>query len=511
MIETCISDETKKVFGGVACEHPLDKDVLNSLTELNTLIKGHNEYAIYRHSTETDALWRLLLEKAIKCLRYHDDREPFMENNAKRPQVYGVSELVEYYNKYIEFESMLYGSSQYYRDHVVHVLRTWLLGTTCLVRNNGKYLGFVSIQGEDDIILEYDEKLSIWTIIALTHDLGYPLEKAKGIIDKTHSMIATFVTNPGVSMDLSFHGAQNYMNDFIVRLMSSKMVHDSKRADTDKPYVARLQPKYYFKFQKSLEKTKHGIISTLIIYKLLTYFLESDYSINEDYGFSEKDRKQFYIRREILRAIASHTCTDVYHLFMGSFAFFLIIADDMQEWGRKYISELYVPATIDHTKSEVFFDIFEKKADDKEIKPHQCTLSEEVEVKESDGWQAVAALLKRLRDQSLTYITIFRDGQETRDRDFLFTRKYTITYGESSKVEFSMELAITKDAPSSLTGNIVYSPDQARNSEFGEKFIKELFEQTRAKIDWETLDSNGNKNTDPGQWRNGTICISLTN
>lgn len=33
------------------------------------------------------------------------------------------------------------------------------------------------------------EKLSMWTIMSLCHDLGYPLEKCKKIIDKTEKMM----------------------------------------------------------------------------------------------------------------------------------------------------------------------------------------------------------------------------------------------------------------------------------------------------------------------------------
>src|SRR5699024_2685009 len=86
----------------------------------------------------------------------------------------------------------------------------------------------------------------------------------------------------------------------------------------------------------------HGILSAIIIYKLLIYFLESDFNINEDYRFDEEESRQFYIRREILRTISAHTCHDVYHLDMLNFAFLLIMVDDAQEWGRKRISELYV-------------------------------------------------------------------------------------------------------------------------------------------------------------------------
>ena len=127
-------------------------------------------------------------------------------------------------------------------------------------------------------------------------------------------MMTSFVSNPMINMDLSFSGVQNSMNDFVLRFVSSKMweinpetrrtieyINDSFKEEQNrlkqlndverdreikkKRYVARLQPKYYFKLQKSLEHSQHGILSSLIIYKHLLYFLESDYSLNEDYMF----------------------------------------------------------------------------------------------------------------------------------------------------------------------------------------------------------------------------------
>jgi hypothetical protein len=261
MMAISIATETSRLFADFTCDHPLDSEVAGKIKALHDLIRDEDDdYEIFRHSTKTDELWGLLLSKAIRCLRYFDEREPFIRNHEKKPKAYGLDELNKYYSEYKEFERMLYGSGQYYRDHVVHVFRTWLTGIECLVKNEGVYLEFISILASDPIELNKAEKISIWTIIALTHDLGYPLEKAKGIIDTTRSMVSTCVANPDISMDLSFHGVQNYMNDFIVRLMSSKMVYKETIQDKDnndiRMYVARLQPKYYFKFQKSLEKNR---------------------------------------------------------------------------------------------------------------------------------------------------------------------------------------------------------------------------------------------------------------
>lgn len=498
MMSACLKEEVISLFSDFKCEHPMDADIQKEIKDLRNKIENRpDDYEIFHHREATDKLWGLLIEKAIKCLRFYDTREPFLnqgDSPKKSPKAYGVDGLNEYYRRYTEFEQLLYGSNQYYRDHVIHVVRTWLSGIELLVRNpkNSPFIGDITIHEKGySPDLNYVEKLSLWTLIALTHDLGYPLQTAKQIIDKTRAMVSTFVTSPDISVDFSFHGVQNYMNDFIVRLMSSKMIYKEETAEStaeckrksdcivkDKCMtntekcenvlsVARLQPKYYFKFQKSLEQNQHGILSTLIIYKLLTYFLESDFNINEDYSFDKEERRQFYIRREILRSIASHTCDDVYQLYMASFSFLLRVCDDTQEWGRKNITELYVKTDTAAVLNDIAFTI---DTSDAKIKTHKCTISEEITI--SEGVDVVSNLIERFRKQSLIYVTVFRDGQDTNKRDFSFIKKLKIKYGNKDKIELT--LSISRDEASSLFGDIKYYSDGTDNEIFGKQFFEKI-------------------------------------
>lgn len=410
--------------------HPFDKGVRKELDKIQ--LKKDNEFEIFEYLEVLKNLWSLLIEKSIICLRYYDTREPFInpkdgKSTNKEPYAYGVTELRNYFEKYVEYENVLYGSASYYRDHVVHVFRVWLLGMRQLLCDNCKYLDKIKI--EKGYSANYLEKLSVWTLIAITHDLGYPLQKSLEIIDKTRVMMRSFVDNPIVLMDLSFSGVQNSMNDFVLRFISSKMreidintgllkelnntntAQDSDTIDS-KRYVARLQPKYYFKFQKSLEHNQHGVLSALIIYKLLLYFLESDFNINEDYVFKHEDTRQFYLRREILRAIASHTCKDIYQLDLNSFSFLLQLCDDAQEWGRKSISELYVKTLTEYDFDGITINF-------------SNTDTHKVSIKETytaPDMQAVKPVLNAFFRQSTTYRDVFRDGQETNLRNFDFEK-----------------------------------------------------------------------------------------
>lgn len=462
-----------KVSTETAPAHPIDSDILKLLEKIS-IKQDEDDFAIFQYSTQINELWKEIIEKSIICLRFFDTREPFKENTAKRPVAYGVSDLGKYFDKYSEFETMLYGGGKYYRDHVIHVFRTWLLGLDCLLENEAKYLQLISLGGDVSITLL--EKVCIWSIIALTHDLGYPLEKSQEIIDKTKEMMKSFVANPMVSMDLSFNGIQCNMNDFVLRFMSSKMIKKSEVEDATKPYVARLQPKYYFKFQKSLEKSMHGVISAIIIYKLLIYFLESDYSINEDYAFGEEDVRQFYIRREILRSISSHTCKDIYHLDMLSFSYLLIVADDCQEWGRKKISELYVKSNTKYEFGEIqpSFNIGERDLSGGRMPLHKSVVSEQFIVPENDI-AGLKRILVGLYGQFETYKTIFRDGQDTVKRNFSFVKNCVIEYDGKKKIKFTVQLSVSNEKSSDFTLVVSKCGQKKINDLFGQKFVEDTF------------------------------------
>ena len=485
-------------------EHPLDAEVIKVLNGLYSALRDDdNDYQLFHHKETLAKLWSMLLEKSIKCLRYYDTREPFLENTQqKKPKAYGLKELNTYYKEYTEFENVLYGTNKFYRDHIIHVFRTWLLGVSLLAKNDGAYLNEIDIREKGYTAkINNLEKLSIWTIIALTHDLGYPLQKANNVIEVTRKMVGTFITNPDISVDFSFHGVQNFMNDFIVRLMSSKMKLQNQNpsnpdsANNKQLYVARLQPKYYFKFQKSLERNCHGILSTLIIYKLLTYFLESDYNINEDYTFDEEDCRQFYIRREILRAIAAHTCDDVYQLYMGSFSFLLRICDDTQEWGRKSISELYIDEGREYNLKDV------ELTTSGTPKNNKCKIEEEITVSKKES---IFELQKRFRKQAAIYVTIFRDGQDTVLRDFSFVRILSVKY---QKIVVTLTLDIEKASASILKGEIQYTSDAEVNKEFSDAIKKNFSGCDTMKI----LTENGSpaKTDEASSWRSATLNFSF--
>lgn len=421
-------------------EHPLDEGAREKIKEI--IIDGKDSIE-YSQVGQLDKLWIMLINKAIKCLRFFDEREPFLGNNNKTPVAYGIDKLEAYHDRYSSFESLLYGASSYYRDHVFHAMRTWMLGVFCLLKpmssDENIFISQITIDGCTDNTfssnINFFEKISMWTFIALCHDLGYPLEKSQQILDKTQKMMKEFIPNPNIWNNFGFNGIQDNINEYIIKFMSTKMVEQKSKEETEENietdkhkndlYLGRVQPKYYLKYTKSLEHFDHGIISSVIIYKMLLYFLESDFNLNDDYEYKYEDARQFYIRREILRAMASHTCTDIYNIYLTTFSSVLFLCDELQEWGRKSWNELYSglqPHAVDLS--------IEK------FTPQEISVKEKINMEQVEEEQIFCDNIKRIFERQYeNYKVIFRDGQYTQARQFNFIKRMEIKLKQSGTQE----------------------------------------------------------------------------
>lgn len=326
-----------------------------------------------------DEFWASLLMDAIHALKLRDRREKawqqgFLEikdegkqNSARERNVYGITSLRNYFNAFTDYERVLYGTEDTYRDHVVHVVRTWLIGVYLMTSPQAsiQQLDFecpISVQEGEDITvararaLSNEERWAMWTVIALCHDLGYPLEKTYRINDVIERMLSHFGNIVTSRYHYSFQTQHQSINDLTLRVIASKVVQiepptgvEAKSSDSNQDelrvgetgkYATALQTKYYAKLAHSLEEFRHGIISCLVLMKTLVYFLETDYDDAPKGKLNLEDARQFFVRREILRAIAAHTCTDIYHLQINTLPFLLLVCDELQEWGRPTLRDM---------------------------------------------------------------------------------------------------------------------------------------------------------------------------
>lgn len=501
-------------------KHPLDaeiKDVLNRL--VSKIPESSDGNLSYMESEEIDDFWNELIEKSIICLRYFDKREPFSENG-KVPYAYGLEELIEYHKKYIDFEGVMYGGDMYYRDHVFHVIRVWLLGVYILLTENQiitrtgipliekihfegeaeakavskqeyeeegnckKYKEIKTITGETTYVnvnnfsssVNKLEKLSIWTLTALCHDLGYPLEKSKKILAKTEQMLEVFVSQPNITGNLQFSVTKSSINQDIILFASKKMkvedvvpIQEEQESTTTKKlvtYNASIQEKYKFKYQLSLDSFAHGIMSSIIIYKMLNYFKETDNNTNPNYVFQEEDARQFYIRRDILRAMASHTCRDIYHIDVATFPMLLFVCDELQEWGRKSWKNLY-KGTSNNTVDLTL----------KEYNCNEIVFEEKINMEKSMTAQLVDNLERIFKKQYLLYKTTFRDGQDTAKRKFNFRKSIEINIDSQkykSIKQIKIDFGIYHDKEDEFKVKFLQSGENPANDTESDDLIKEI-------------------------------------
>lgn len=401
LYETGNTYDGQMPFGSVVCE---------KIDVLWNVVNYGSEESLYRNSSDFQIIWIEAIKDAIVCLRSFDKREQRSEGDV--PSAFGVNELSTYFRDYSDFESVLYGGTKYYRDHVLHVVRVWLLGIYILTEDS--FIESLSVGEKEEV--SNVEKFSMWTIIALTHDLGYPLEKASQIISVTRNMMGHFITNPVINMDFKFTGVQDTMNDFIIKLMSSKMTKIG-----EEQYHNYIQSKYYFKFLKSLEDNKHGVLSAIVIYKMLEYFLESDFNLSEDYIFGEEDKRQFYLRRDILRAISSHTCESIYQNDALNFSFLLILCDECQEWGRRSFATMYKSQQCEYSLKDVSIK--------NENGTYKCTIKESyIKITDKNIDEVTSYYCKKLIRQFQGYSKWFRDGQNINKRNFVFRKEIDVEH-----------------------------------------------------------------------------------
>ena len=440
------------------------------------------------------SIWKDLVANAIIFLKSKDDRECFHDDGD-----YGIEDLGEFFDRYCEFEKLLYGSGEYYRDHVSHVFKVFLLGEKlvrdhlggfssidvmdhklelCLFRwekipgdDNARLLRYLqneygigwgkdaeiskssddkticikkdensakimfdeinkkaTLELSDGVIYDLkvktenderkiiksklitaEEKEAMWCIASLTHDLGYPTEVVHKIHDQLKDMLSVFNIKD-VSYILS-QQSQSF-NDFIIRLISSDLTLCDEK-DGSSYYTTHTQAKYYFKYSRSIEKWNHGVESCVVLMKSLVYFLETDFSIDRRRSMKIDDAQQFLIRQRILRSIASHNCDFIYHLKLD-LSFLLRIIDEMQEWDRPKLADLFMktPATE--------FKIIEFKKDNIE---YSINFRYDGDFESEDLMEFHADVKEYFRRKINTYIMILRSAVDGKQRKFVLTFK----------------------------------------------------------------------------------------
>ncbi len=127
---------------------PAREQLKKDLSELKNIVKNPEQQDYFHNLIQSCALvWKQLFVAAIK------DIDPF---------VIGMDDIIDYFDKFVDFEEILYSSDDFYRDHTSHTLWTYFLSE--MLRSKLKELNFMEkpiefIRGSKDSFIQYDQYL----------------------------------------------------------------------------------------------------------------------------------------------------------------------------------------------------------------------------------------------------------------------------------------------------------------------------------------------------------------
>ena len=414
---------------------------IKSISELRTEADLHYQGELLNN------LWKELITDAIVFLKSKDTREFYHDN-----MTLGTEKLCGFLKEFQNFEPILYGSVRNYRDHIAHVFRVYFLGQHLIK----KAIGFQNINFPMSEFVSPSEKEAMWCIMALTHDLGTSLEKVQDINKSVRSMLQQFGNIPVQELGYSYFTQFGSFSEFVVKFISSDLAKlDNKIKKTEakqenEEFTTHIQSKYYQKFLAALGNFNHGVMSSIILMEDLVYFKESDYKLDQTKSLEKEDARQFIIRREILRAIAAHSCDDIYHLGIKNFPFLLTACDEMQEWGRprlvdvfkrgesstKLAINLFDDKVVDYRVT--FFFRQDSKASDEERKNAKREIIEYC-LSKRNKWQNVlrSAVLGVKRELTLSF--------EVEDGTTAEKEVYSMKHENPSVVKFDPENEVLRE------------------------------------------------------------------
>ncbi|MFX1375275.1 MAG: hypothetical protein ACFFA0_05640 [Promethearchaeota archaeon] len=240
-----------------------------------------------------------------------------------------------------DLEAFLYSTSvkKYYRDHTEHALRVAVLGDFLLEQD----LGQGTLEGIISELLDLDKKIlkdKFWWITGLFHDIGYPLGKMTTAINYSllNQLLKCYPTldlefTP-FEINLNWQGLQEEYLKIIekglskeakelIRKGSGFYLDEPPRQDLQK-FLAKPEGHPEYDFNSSV-RLDHGVISSLSLLK----------SLGTPEDLTSNDEFDGYIK--VAQAIALHNFKS--HLKEYIFdnqplAFFLMLIDELQEWGR---------------------------------------------------------------------------------------------------------------------------------------------------------------------------------
>jgi len=199
-----------------------------------------------------------------------------------------------------DFEKLLYATDKLYRDHTFHTFRVWGLGL--YLYHNG-LREFIS----------KGERLNfhlIWYLASVYHDVGYPISKLKRLVNNLNSYFE-YLTGIDVFELVKF----------------DKTINPALNDLTTNDYLMRLFPNEGHEIYRHVLKQRHGLIGARLLL----------YSLRSRFGIAGRESERAF---PAIIAIGEHDGFRPISFVDEPFSVLLVICDELQEWGRPYISSI---------------------------------------------------------------------------------------------------------------------------------------------------------------------------
>ncbi len=351
---------------------------------------------------EAKELWKLLFEQSMVFL----DRDK-----------QGYDELFRYFDEFVNFEELIFASDSFYRDHTLHCLWVYFLGeyifhkpefshilqnfnrTFRIANHVCKYFNALEaphIFGEICVILQRVAQMlqyedSMRCVIALTHDLGYPLKKIAEINESIGKILPYFSISKFDHFKFQFETIQQIYIENLLELLSIRIAFEVDLGDL--PYEERqsvlelinklnqisesllnlqnpdeelfenlkndlktvtekeadILRRIYgvqssiqkdvsavLRFSNDFENYRHGILSSYLLMKTLNTFSNIRLNTNLPLNLSvtEVDIPIIQSKLNILRAVADHTSQGFQITDIVSYSDILVLIDEIEEFSR---------------------------------------------------------------------------------------------------------------------------------------------------------------------------------
>lgn len=334
---------------------------------------------------------------------------------------------------------MIFASDSFYRDHTLHSLWVYFLGeyiynnpdfsflfnnfnyTHRRAANTAKFfekLNFPFIFGDFcDLLKNVSQILpnddSIRCVIALAHDLGYPLKKIAKINKSIGRVLPFFAISKFGEFDFQYENVQQFYIENLLELMSYDILFSIEIGDITfdeqqmikeptaliyqintalssiqqpppevteqfKKYLENISEKEIhiwrkifagamrldksmsrvMRFSNDFEQYQHGIMSSYLLMKLLNAFsnIQMTYSDPSNLSTDEMDIPKIYSKLRILGAMADHTSPGFKMREIDSYSALLMLVDEIEEFSRISRANQYRQFINEFCKTEISYD-----------------------------------------------------------------------------------------------------------------------------------------------------------